>query len=131
MEEQGIIEITKGKYVYIDSGKRPSPSAIKAFKSKNKADNIKIEERWSSRRKKWNNFVVSHEQDIKELLGREEVERFADADMSVLVYNFSTALFDCINSGGAEKWLAGVKKRMGKQFYYDVIEGYVLGNHDT
>lgn len=131
MKAKSIIEISKGKYVDMDSGKTPSLSEINAFKKKNKANQLEIDERFSSRRKEWNDFVVSHKQDIEDLLGEEEPEMFIDRDRSVLVYNFSTALFDCINNDGTEKWLANVKKRMGKRFYYDVIEGYVLGNHDT
>lgn len=48
-----------------------------------------------------------------------------------IVYRFSTHLFDCFESGRKHQWLREVKDKMGEKFYYDVIEGYVLGEHDT
>lgn len=128
-----IIEISKDNYVYMSTGEKPLDEEIKCFKLKVEENKQKSKERIKQKNDLHDNFFVEHKQHIVDLLGcdEEEIEHLREHDLDFLVYQFSTALFDCFDSGGKIKWLNDVKEKMGEQFYYDVIEGYVLGNHDT
>ena len=134
MKKENIIEIEKDKYINIDTMKEASEEGIKAFKNKVQLDNQKTKERIESKLQYQNDFIDSHKKYIIELLCLEEDEfnyLKSNHDVSYLVYRFSTALFDCFDSESKDRWLRNIKAHMGKEFYYDVIEGYVFGNHDT
>lgn len=128
-----VIEIEKGKYINLDTLEAASLEDIKKFKKKVRLNNQEMEKRFQSKLKCQNEFINAHKTHIVELLGLKEnkFDDLSNNDKSYFVYRFSTALYDCFDSGGKERWLCDVKKYMGKQFYYDVIEGYVLGSHDT
>lgn len=131
MDTSHIIEISKNKYVDMNSGMEATAKEIKFFKSKVKSNKQKSKIRFKEYNKRHEDFWKEYGQAIKDLLGEDCSHLSSDHDIDCVVYSFSTALFDCFNSEEKESWLNDVKKRMGKDFYYKVIEGYVLGNHDT
>lgn len=136
-----IYEIEKGSYVNARTGKPATEKEIVNFKKRREKREKEIEERANARKKAHEEFVKKYKKPVMELLCENEYEDeegvnhlLNDHDLEYLVWRFSTQLFDIYatrNLKEKNKWLAEVKKKMGKEFCDKVKEGYLSGNHDT
>jgi hypothetical protein len=123
------MEFGKGEYVNINTGKTPPKEEIEAFKIKvlkNKKNTEKsIKDKNNTDRK----FVDKHRKLLKEYTGDDRLNNY---DRDDCIYLLSTALFDCWGTGRQqESFLDEIEKEFGRDFYLEVIDGFVRGLHDT
>jgi len=136
MNEKNIIEFAEGIYIDLDTLQDASSEDVEIFKKNCEIKKQETARRISENDKEYEDFIDKHKYEIMHLLDYDEDminDMYKDLSLSMVIRQFSTALFDLMATNSEEKfdWLHSVKKNFGKKFYYDVIEGYVLGNHDT
>ncbi len=55
----------------------------------------------------------------------------ADCERSSVIYSLSTMIFDCYSGRGESDELLNEMKETFPDIYTEVLEGYILGSHDT
>jgi len=130
MNTDHIIEISKGKYVNINTGKSATKKEVKCFKENVINNKILADKRRKIRNNKHLLFIDSHKEILMELLDLEDDELEA-LTIEHIIHRLSTCLFDCFDSSYKFELLDKIRKNLGEDIYFKVIEGYVLGEHST
>jgi hypothetical protein len=131
MNTDHILQMTRDEYININTGKPATKAEIKSFKAKVIKNKKDTEKRFQDRSDKNKAFISQHKKALKELLDIDDNQVLIYQDEDDVIYRLTTALFDCFDSEYKFEFLKKVKDEFGEDIYFAVIEGYVMGQHDT
>jgi hypothetical protein len=139
LEDSDIVEITKGKYVDYD-GNAATIEQISKHHDLRARNEVIIDKLRKARNDKVAKdkvyFELKYRGSIEGFFGIVGMdgdiswERYANWNEGDLIYQLSTVLFDAFHGVNRVGVVLEIK-RLFPDIYFEILEGFCLGNHDT